>query len=59
MRELPETIERLKTRLAETLSDEETARANEHEPVVIRGVTCPRDKLVPVLGKVLRRPGEG
>jgi N12 class adenine-specific DNA methylase/predicted RNA methylase len=53
VRELPETIERLKARLAETEADLATSRAHAEDPVTLRGVTCPRDKLVTVLGKML------
>jgi N12 class adenine-specific DNA methylase len=53
VRELPETIERLKARLAETEADLATAREHAEDPVTFRGVTCPKDKLVAVLGKML------
>ncbi len=50
VRELPETIARLETRLAETTADLETIRANEQSPVTLDGVSCPREKLQAVLG---------
>ena len=53
MRELPEAISRLEARLAELTADSETARAHEQDPVTIDGVTCPREKVVSVLGGCL------
>ncbi|MFO0890977.1 MAG: DEAD/DEAH box helicase family protein [Isosphaeraceae bacterium] len=53
VRELPETIGRLKARLVETEADLATSRAHAEDAVTLRGVSCPRDKLVPVLGKML------
>jgi N12 class adenine-specific DNA methylase len=50
VRELPEEIARLKTRLSQLAADMETARKDEGDQVVIGGTPCPRDKLISVLG---------
>ena len=55
VRELPEAISRLKARLAAFAADFETARTHEHDQVVIDGVSCPREKLLAVLGGCLDR----
>src|SRR3954447_17849194 len=53
VRELPEVISRLGKRHAELTADSETARAHEHDPVTIDGATCPRERLLAVLGGCL------
>lgn len=50
VRELPEAISRLRTRLEELAADMETASAHADDPVTIKGVTCSRDRLLPALG---------
>jgi N12 class adenine-specific DNA methylase len=50
VRELPEAIERLRTRLSELSADSETARAHADDAAIIGGIPCPRDRLQAVLG---------
>ena len=49
VRQLPEAIARLQTRLEELAADMETARAREDDPVTINGVSCAREKVLPAL----------
>ncbi|MFO0888323.1 MAG: DEAD/DEAH box helicase family protein [Isosphaeraceae bacterium] len=53
VRELPEIISRSKTRLSEVTADFATAREHESDPVTFDGVSCPREKLMAVLGGCL------
>lgn len=53
VRDLPEAISRLRTRLAEVTADGETARAHTGDPLTLGGVACPKEKLVSVLGGCL------
>ena len=50
VRELPETIARLKTRLDELSADLETATACRDEPATLDGVVYPREKFLSALG---------
>src|SRR3954452_8463770 len=53
VRELPQTIAELRTRLGATEADRATARSHADDPVTIGGQACPRDKLLWTLGVTL------
>ncbi len=53
VRELPEAIARLQQGLSKLTADMETAQAHASDPVLIDGVTCPRDRLLAVLAAKL------
>lgn len=50
VRDLPEAIGRLHKRLSALEADAETARSHEDAPVLIDGDSCPRERLLGVLG---------
>ena len=53
VRDLPQTIASLKSRLQATEADRATAQAHANDPVLIHGSRIPADKIVSALGAVL------